>query len=151
MNKIKLSVATCLLLIAGACGGVSKQPAVPEGGKVLRTMHGKASWYGGRHHGGPTASGEKFNKNAYTAAHRTLRFDSVVRVTNKNNGRQVVVRINDRGPFGRKERIIDVSEAAARKLGMIRSGVAPVKVELLEEPPPKKRKRRNRRRAQVGD
>lgn len=90
-----------------------------------------ASWYGGELHGGPTASGERFNKNAMTAAHRTLRMGTRVRVTNLKNGRSVVVRINDRGPFT-KGRIIDLSEAAARSLRMIEAGVVRVRVEVLK-------------------
>lgn len=90
---------------------------------------GLASWYGGKHHGGPTASGERFNKNELTAAHRTLRMGTRVRVTRKKNGRTVVVRINDRGPYGRA--IIDLSEAAAKVLDMIDDGIAQVRVEVL--------------------
>ncbi len=86
-----------------------------------------ASWYGGFFHGRTTANGEKFDKNALTAAHRTRRFGSCVRVLNLGNGRSVEVRINDRGPYAKK-RVIDVSEAAARALDFIESGVA--KVEL---------------------
>ena len=93
--------------------------------------HGYATWYGGRHHGGPTASGERFDKRALTAAHRTLRLNTVVRVTNERNGRSVVVRINDRGPYGGRNRIIDVSEKAAQVLDMIDAGVVPVSVEVL--------------------
>ena len=93
-------------------------------------QEGIASWYGGKHHGGPTASGERFNKHAMTAAHRTLPMGTRVRVTNKKNGRTVVVRINDRGPYG-KGRIIDLSEAAARQLDMIDAGVVQVRVEVL--------------------
>ena len=78
-----------------------------------------------------TASGERFDKHALTAAHRTLRMGTMVRVTNESNGRSVVVRINDRGPFGNKSRIIDLSEAAARKLDMIDAGVVPVTLEVL--------------------
>ena len=112
-----------------------KAPAEPgEAGPGDEVMRGKAAWYGGKHHNGPTASGERFNKNALTAAHRTLPFNTVVRVTNRKNGRTVEVRINDRGPFGKRERIIDLSEAAARKLDMIRSGVVPVTVEVVERP-----------------
>ena len=92
---------------------------------------GIASWYGGRHHGGPTASGERFDKNAMTAAHRTLRMGTRVRVTRKKNGRSVIVRINDRGPYG-KGRIIDLSEAAAHALDMIDDGIAQVRVEVLK-------------------
>jgi rare lipoprotein A len=96
---------------------------------------GMATWYGGRHHGGPTASGERFDTRAMTAAHRTLPMGTRVRVTHQKNGRSVVVRINDRGPFGNKRRIIDVSEAAARQLDMIDEGVAPVRVEVVEAAP----------------
>ena len=92
---------------------------------------GKGTWYGGKFHGGPTASGETYNKNSMTAAHRTLKFNTRVRVTNLNNGRSVIVRINNRGPYG-KGRIIDVSEAAARELDMIEAGVVPVRVEVLK-------------------
>lgn len=94
-------------------------------------QRGYASFYGGSLHGGPTASGERFNKHMMTAAHRTLPFGTRVRVTNTRNGRSVEVRINDRGPFGGRGRIIDVSEAAARRLGMIDAGVVPVTVEVL--------------------
>ena len=77
-----------------------------------------------------TASGERFDKHALTAAHRTLPFGTRVRVTNTHNGKSVIVRINDRGPYSGK-RIIDLSEAAAKQLGMIDAGVAPVTLEVL--------------------
>lgn len=92
---------------------------------------GEASYYGDRHHGKKTASGERFDQRALTAAHRTLPFGTQVRVTNLNNERSVVVRINDRGPFVRG-RIIDVSRAAAERLDMLRSGVVPVRIEALD-------------------
>lgn len=95
------------------------------------TVTGTASWYGGKFHGRKTASGERFNKNALTAAHRKLPFGTKVRVTHLGNRKSVVVRINDRGPFGNKGRIIDVSEATAKRLGMKQSGVARVKLEVL--------------------
>jgi rare lipoprotein A len=85
---------------------------------------GNAAYY----HGRRTASGERVSAAEFTAAHRTLPFGTQVRVTNLQNGRSVVVRINDRGPFGRG-RIIDVSRAAARELGMIGSGVAKVRLD----------------------
>ncbi len=91
---------------------------------------GKASWYGPGFHGRYTANGEIFNQNALTAAHRSLPFGTKVRVTNVNNGRSVVVRINDRGPFA-KGRVIDLSAAAAHNLGMIHHGVVPVRLEVL--------------------
>lgn len=92
---------------------------------------GMASWYGPGFHGNRSASGEIFNQNALTAAHRRLPFGTRVKVTNLNNGRSVVVRINDRGPFIHG-RVIDVSVAAARVLGMMGSGVAPVRLDIVE-------------------
>lgn len=91
---------------------------------------GEASYYGPELAGRPTASGETFNPARMTAAHRTLPFGSRVRVTNQRTGRSVVVRINDRGPFA-KNRVIDLSLAAAREIGLARAGVAPVRLELL--------------------
>ncbi len=96
-------------------------------------QYGKASWYGDKEHGKRSASGEVFNRNAYTAAHKELPFGTVVRVTNRENGRQVKVRINDRGPYVRG-RVIDLSYAAAKSIGLVRSGVAEVKVEVLSTP-----------------
>ncbi len=103
-------------------------------GRVLEVQHGTASWYGGKWQGRKTASGERFNQWAMSAAHRTLPFGTVVRVTNKRNQRQVRVRINDRGPFGKRRRILDVSRKAAEALGMIRDGVVPIKLEVLKLP-----------------
>lgn len=95
---------------------------------TVPTGTGIASFYGGRHHGGPTASGERFNQNAMTAAHRSAPLGSQMRVTNLNNGKSIVVRINDRGPFVRG-RIIDVSKGAAQALGFVSAGLTRVKVE----------------------
>lgn len=95
-----------------------------------RVQVGKASWYGARFDGRKTASGERFDRHRMTAAHRTLPFGTRVRVTHQGNGRSVVVRINDRGPYG-AGRIIDLSEAAARSLRMTNQGVALVAVEVL--------------------
>ena len=97
---------------------------------ITRSFSGKASWYGPGFHGRLTANGERYNQNAMTAAHRNLRFGTRVKVTNLNNGRSVIVRINDRGPFI-KGRVIDVSAAAARSLNMVHSGVAPVEIIIL--------------------
>ena len=95
--------------------------------------HGLASWYGPGFQGKPTASGEAFNQFALTAAHRDFPLGSLVTVTNLNNGRQVDVEINDRGPHV-GGRIIDVSRAAAQKLGMVERGVAPVRIEVTNKP-----------------
>jgi rare lipoprotein A len=91
-----------------------------------------ASYYGAQHHGRKTASGERFNMRALTAAHRTLPFGTTARVTNLRNGRSVVVRINDRGPAARTRRAIDLSRAAAERIGMTQAGLAPVKIEVLK-------------------
>lgn len=91
---------------------------------------GMASWYGGKFHGRKTANGEVFNQNALTAAHPTLPMPSIVRVTNLENGRSIRLRVNDRGPFS-KDRIIDVSKAAADSLGFTGKGVARVRVDIL--------------------
>ncbi len=96
----------------------------------IRGVRGIASWYGPGFHGRKTASGERFNQNALTAAHRSLPFGTKVRVTNLRNGNSVTVRINDRGPFTRG-RIIDLSAGAARLIGVKRSGTAPVKIQVL--------------------
>ncbi|MDF1792986.1 MAG: septal ring lytic transglycosylase RlpA family protein [Thalassobaculaceae bacterium] len=92
---------------------------------------GIASWYGPGFHGKPTANGEAFDENALTAAHRTLPMPSIVRVTNLDNGRSIVVRVNDRGPFAHG-RIIDMSRRSAQLLGFLNKGTAKVRVELLE-------------------
>lgn len=112
-------------LVLAACGGAPKHVEAVHRGYVQRGM---ASWYGESQ---MTASGERFNKHAMTAAHRSLPFGTHVRVTNLDNGRSVIVRINDRGPYGHG-RIIDLSEAAARRLGMIAAGVVPVTIEVVK-------------------
>jgi rare lipoprotein A len=94
------------------------------------TESGVASWYGPDFHGKRTASGETYDQRELTAAHKTLPFNTVVRVTNLDNGKQVVVRINDRGPYSRG-RVIDLSRAAAEEVSMIRAGTANVKIEVL--------------------
>ncbi|MFP4560703.1 MAG: septal ring lytic transglycosylase RlpA family protein [Thiohalorhabdus sp.] len=95
---------------------------------------GLASWYGDQFHGRPTANGEEFDMHLPTAAHRTLPLPTMVRVTNLENGRSTQVRVNDRGPFvDTPDRIIDLSYAAAKRLGMDKQGVAQVRVEAIGE------------------
>ncbi len=106
---------------------------IPEPSQPTLLETGLASWYGPRFHGKLTASGEVFNQEKFTAAHRTLPWGSRVKVTNLANGKSVEVRINDRGPFS-KGRIIDVSRAAARALGMMKSGITTVRIEGLYDP-----------------
>ena len=91
---------------------------------------GDASWYGKQHHGRKTASGEVFNMNKLTAAHKTLPLGTKVRVTNIENGKSVIVKINDRGPFA-KNRILDLSYEAAKKLDMTEKGHAKVLIEII--------------------
>lgn len=100
-------------------------------GSIRMQLTGFASWYGPGFHGNPSASGERFNQYALTAAHRTLPFGTRVVVTNLDNGQSVVVRINDRGPF-HGNRLIDLSTGAARVLGLIQSGVARVRLDVID-------------------
>ncbi len=99
--------------------------------QIYADQWGLASWYGGDFHGKKTANGEVFNTNDLTAAHNTLPFNTLVKVTNLYNQKSVIVRINDRGPF-RKGRIIDLSKAAAKALNMLNSGVIPVRLEVVK-------------------
>jgi rare lipoprotein A len=105
------------------------QPAEKKPAPATLPQTGEASWYGAQHQGKQTASGTTYDQAALTAAHRSLPFGSKVKVTNLANGKSVEVEINDRGPFT-ENRIIDLSEAAAKTLGMIESGTANVRLEL---------------------
>lgn len=120
----RLLVLTWLLLHA-LVTLVACRSAGPPRGKVIDRGH--ASWYGPGFHGKRTANGERYDMDAMTAAHRTLTFGTLVEVTNLENGRKVVVRINDRGPFA-KRRIIDLSREAARRIDMIGPGTALVEL-----------------------
>jgi rare lipoprotein A len=123
------------LLLVG-CASAPKKPdhstitELPTHGPQGPVEEGMASWYGREQHGHLTANGERFDMNALTAAHKKLKMQTRVRVTNRTNGRSVVVRINDRGPYARG-RIIDLSYAAAKALDMLERGVVPVRVEVL--------------------
>jgi rare lipoprotein A len=130
----RASVAAWILFTAVAVlSGCSTTPergrTVPDAAAPARpgveVGRGRASWYGPGFHGKRTASGERFDMNDLTAAHRTLPFGTRVRVRNIQNGREVVVRINDRGPLVR-DRIIDLSRAAAAALDLLQAGEAPV-------------------------
>lgn len=105
------------------------QPPTPAAGEQIGS--GKASYYGNQHHNKLTASGERFDQNALTAAHRTLPFGTQVRVINTRNGKSVVVRINDRGPFVRG-RVIDLSKAAFERIASTRAGVIRVRLERVD-------------------
>lgn len=109
---------------------------------TAQTMRGKASYYAGKFHGRRTSSGEIFHKDSLTCAHRSLPFGTMLRVRNTSNGREVVVRVTDRGPFA-AGRIVDLSLGAARQIGMVSAGVAGVEVEVISTPNRGKAKRTN--------
>jgi rare lipoprotein A len=114
---------------------VLAMPAVAQdqiGGGETEIGNGTASYYGRELAGNRTASGERFDPDQMTAAHPTLAFGSKVRVTNLSNGQSVIVRVNDRGPFGGR-RVIDISQAAAKEIGMHRSGTAKVSLTLVAD------------------
>jgi len=130
-NRVSRAFPTRLLLAALLCvvslPGFAMGPTREHPGE---TETGQASWYGAAQ-GHRTASGEWFDPNALTAAHRHLPFGTIIRVTNQLNGKSVDVRINDRGPW-RGHRILDVSDAAANALDMKRSGTVPVTIEIIK-------------------
>ena len=142
-------VFAALLLLLGGCGTKSWRTGGVAGSKPY-TVHGKtyyplqsargfieegtASWYGPGFHGKRTANGETYNMHAMTAAHKILPLGTIVRVTNKSNGRSLALRINDRGPFV-DDRVIDLSRAAADKLDVLGRGTAPVRITAIDDQP----------------
>ncbi|GBL53483.1 rare lipoprotein A [Pseudomonas citronellolis] len=127
LRSLALPALLCGLALLAGCASSSYESGSARGYRA----EGTASYYGRAHHGKKTASGERFDQHALTAAHRSLPFGTRLKVTNLDNGRSVVVRVNDRGPFGRG-RIIDLSRAAAERLNMLRSGTAPVRLEAID-------------------
>jgi rare lipoprotein A len=123
--------AVVLLLLVGLMLSLPVSAFGPKRYHEGETEKGDASWYGADFQGKQTANGETFDKNQLTAAHRHLPFNSIVRVTNLNNGISVEVRINDRGPY-EGGRIIDISEAAADILQMKKAGLVPVEIEVIQ-------------------
>ncbi len=123
--KISVAVAALIFLVS-AC-----ELLRPSTTSTEALTKGEASYYANRFHGRPTASGEIYDKNKLTAAHKTLPFQTKVEVENLKNGKKVVVRINDRMPSSSK-RSIDLSEAAAKKIDMITDGVVNVKIKILK-------------------
>lgn len=130
MQRLLRSVVLVVTVAASvaACAGQPSPRTVPRSPGWVE--EGLASWYGPGYHGRRTASGDVYDMDRMTAAHRTLPFGTMVRVENVDNGRSVDLRINDRGPFV-SGRIVDVSRAAARELGMIVPGTAPVRLVVL--------------------
>jgi rare lipoprotein A len=144
--RMLVPILAALLLLLGGCGTKSWRSGGVVGSKPY-TIRGKtyyplqsargfveegiASWYGPGFHGKRTANGEIYNMNAMTAAHKILPLGTMVRVINKNNGRSLVLRINDRGPFV-DDRVIDLSRAAAEKLDVLAKGTAPVRIAAMD-------------------
>ena len=154
MRPVALALAGLLAVVATGCGARGSEPETPSeawseeqsapwrGGvapsgatSLGAPQRGRATFYADSLAGGKTASGERYDPQAMTAAHRTLPFGTIVEVA-RSDGRWVRVRINDRGPFA-KGRIIDLSRAAAKELDMIRAGVVDTTIWVVERPPPK--------------
>ena len=129
------ALASCLLLLpcfvgAPALAHVPRTHSDPATASSTTVLRGRASWYGSYFQGKRTSSGERYNRHAYTCAHKTLPFGTRLRVTNVKNGKSVIVRVSDRGPF-RHQRILDLSEAAAHPLGIVECGAATVVAEVV--------------------
>lgn len=121
-------------MLSACSGSLSKAPVVPQVNPVsfyetelLHEEEGYASWYGPGFYGRKTASGQRFTKHKFTCAHRKLPFGTRLQITNLQNGKSIEVTVNDRGPFI-KGRVVDLSYAAAKEIGLIKAGAAPVKV-----------------------
>jgi rare lipoprotein A len=130
-RRWRLGVIVAAVITAISAGQLTASDASHE------IRYGLASWYGPGFQGEETASGEIFDQHQLVAAHRTLPFGSIVRVTNLENGRRIRLRIIDRGPYGRNFRkgtVIDVSRAAARRLGFLRTGIVRVRLEVISVP-----------------
>lgn len=156
MSLKKCAILIMICLIPAGCGTTARKVTVEPGQSWMRPWQrpytvdgeryvpllnadgfreeGLASWYGAEEHGGPTSNGEVYDMYKPTAAHKTLPLGSHIRVTNKNNGRSTVLRVNDRGPFI-PGRIVDLSYRGARDLDIVDSGVAPVLLEVLSSGP----------------
>jgi len=126
-------------VIAESVSGLGSNEIIQENTSlVIDSLHTQeppgermvASYYAGKFHGRKTASGERFDMNAFTCAHKSLPFQTILKVTNPRNSKTVTVRVNDRGPFSRG-RDVDLSYAAAKEIGMIQAGVIPVEVVIL--------------------
>lgn len=146
-----LVLTAALGFSAMSCGGatpqsrepqepVSEAPSLPPANEVQtrdgehEVLRGRASYYSDRLAGRSTASGEPYTPSAFTAASRELPFGTMVRVIREDTGASVIVRVNDRGPFGDRRRILDLSRVAAEALDMISAGVVPIRAEILSRP-----------------
>ncbi|HEY4565226.1 MAG TPA: septal ring lytic transglycosylase RlpA family protein, partial [Thermoanaerobaculia bacterium] len=131
LPRVAFSAFLLVELLAVACSG-NRQPTVAPPTLGVPLERGIASWYGPKFNGRMTASGERYDMNAFTAAHPSLPFGTRIGVRNTRTGREVIVRVNDRGPYS-KSRIIDLSYAAAREVGVVEPGTASVELYLVPE------------------
>ncbi|MCK6264396.1 septal ring lytic transglycosylase RlpA family protein [Vibrio sp. ZSDE26] len=133
MKKLRFIFTFIIVAILAGCSTASAIDTQKT--RVYSNSHelvGQASWYGRKYHGRLTASGERYNMRAYTAAHKTLPFGTIVRVTNTANNKSVDVKINDRGPFV-KGRVIDLSYKSFGKIASTKGGLAPIKIEIIDD------------------
>jgi rare lipoprotein A len=131
MSKLAISmVALTSVMLMYDVYGLGLKPV--SDADMFPTQTGMASWYGVEEQGKLTADGERFDRHQMTAAHRKLPFNTILRVTNREDGKEVEVRVNDRGPY-KKNRVLDLSEAAAKALDMKTEGVTPVKIEVIRK------------------
>jgi rare lipoprotein A len=145
LRHLRSAVATAIFALSASAFAQTAAPAAPASAAAPAATSpaaaadsGKIAWYGNKFAGRRTASGEAFNPAALTMAHKTLPFGTKVKVTNPKNGKSVTVRVNDRGPT-QADRVGDVSLAAARQLGMVKSGVIEAELEVVGAAPEKKR------------
>ncbi|MDQ2795189.1 MAG: septal ring lytic transglycosylase RlpA family protein [Bacteroidota bacterium] len=136
-RSVLTALTSCLFLLLGFVGtpALARAPRTTHSepttsANSTTVLRGRASWYGSYFQGKRTSSGERYNRHAYTCAHKTLPFGTRLRVTNVKNGKSVIVRVSDRGPF-RHQRILDLSEAAAHPLGIVDCGAATVVAEVV--------------------
>ncbi|MFC5080639.1 RlpA-like protein precursor [Vibrio thalassae] len=133
MKTLSLVLTTLLITLLGGCASTAAiDSQKTQNYSKAHQLVGQASWYGNQYHGKRTASGERYNMRAYTAAHKTLPFGTIVRVTNTANGKTVDVKINDRGPFV-KGRVIDLSRQSFEQIASISKGIAPVKIDIIDD------------------
>lgn len=130
MMAMYLVLLTAFSAQARTAGFSDDEKAPAASAKKATVLRGRASWYGREHQGHRTSNGERFDRNKYTCAHKTLPFGTRLRVTNPQNGKSVVVRVTDRGPF-RHQRILDLAEIAARPLGIVERGAVGVVAEVV--------------------
>ncbi|AYA38147.1 septal ring lytic transglycosylase RlpA family protein [Hymenobacter oligotrophus] len=129
LSGLLMTWLVALLLLAGSFPTLADDTPTATASKSA-VLRGRASWYGREHQGKRTSNGERFDRNQYTCAHKTLPFGTRLRVTNPQNGKAVVVRVTDRGPY-RHQRILDLSEVAARPLGIVQLGSAGVVAQIV--------------------